>query len=80
MPAIDGDFRKAVLSLTKDGQDGWSALLRETASQLIAKKKRPAVLALAWQCWQIDDQPCYDHAIPPRPGRLAEPRGLPENP
>ena len=36
---------------------------RRTAAQLIAQKHRPAVLALAWQCWQLDDQPLANHLL-----------------
>jgi hypothetical protein len=62
LPAIDGDFRLALLG---DGKlnDTWGELLRKTAEDFIAKKRRPAVLALAWQCRQIDDGPAADQLI-----------------
>jgi tetratricopeptide (TPR) repeat protein len=62
LPAIDADFRSALLG---DGTDAnqWSALVRKTAGQMIAKKRRPAVLALAWQCWQLEDRPLADHLL-----------------
>jgi tetratricopeptide (TPR) repeat protein len=55
LPPLDSDFRAVLL----DGKaaSGWSQLLQSTAKKLIADKKRPAVLALAWQCWQLDDTP-----------------------
>src|SRR5262249_2553005 len=56
LPAIDADLRQALLGKNKE-TDLWSEQSRKTAKDLIAKKKRPAVLALAWQCWQLDDQP-----------------------
>jgi hypothetical protein len=54
LPPIDTDFREA---LAGSGQepDLWSPLLRQTAEQQIAQKRRPAVLALAWLCWQLND-------------------------
>ncbi|MBI3407439.1 MAG: FecR domain-containing protein [Planctomycetes bacterium] len=56
LPAIDADFRLALLG--RDGEkDAWSELMRETADKLIKDKKRPAVLALASQCWQLGDEP-----------------------
>jgi Tfp pilus assembly protein PilF len=59
MPAIDSDFRTALLS----GQDEWDGLLRQTAARLIEKKERGTVLALALQCWQLDDQPLADRLL-----------------
>src|SRR5262249_27172013 len=37
-------------------EEGWIDLLRKTAAELIKKKQRGAVLALARQCWELDDQ------------------------
>jgi tetratricopeptide (TPR) repeat protein len=31
--------------------------MQGTAQKLISDKRRPVVLALAWQCWQLDDTP-----------------------
>jgi tetratricopeptide (TPR) repeat protein len=62
LPAIDADFRLALLGDGKD-KDEWSPLLRQTAAQLIEQKRRPGVLALAWQCWQLDDQPLAGHLL-----------------
>src|SRR5262249_39177999 len=56
LPAIDADFRQTLLGRKKEA-DLWSDLTRKTAKDLIGQKKRPAVLALAWQCWQLDDEP-----------------------
>jgi hypothetical protein len=50
---LDSDFRDALLSAKKDG---WTGLLRQTADDLLKKKERAAVLVLARQCWQLDDQ------------------------
>jgi ferric-dicitrate binding protein FerR (iron transport regulator) len=56
LPAIDADFRAALLGDGKE-PDIWSDLIRKTAARLIEKKERPAVLTLAWQCQQLEDEP-----------------------
>jgi ferric-dicitrate binding protein FerR (iron transport regulator) len=56
LPAIDGDFRLALLGRAPEA-DRWNALLRSTAARLVESKRRPVVLALAWQCWQLGDRP-----------------------
>ncbi len=56
LPAIDADFRMALLGRTA-AEEQWSGLLRDTARRLIADKHRLAVLLLARQCWQLDDAP-----------------------
>jgi tetratricopeptide (TPR) repeat protein len=65
LPPIDQDFRRA---LQADGtpasagsgrdssQDSWGDLMRHTIDSFVAKKQRVAIVALAWQCWQIGDQ------------------------
>src|SRR5262249_55169158 len=62
LPAIDADFRQA-LAGDGTGDDGWSALVRKAATRLIKDKHRRAVLALARQCWQLDDQPLADELL-----------------
>ena len=52
LPAVDADLRNALLA-----DDGWGTLMRQTARQLVEQKRRVAVLALARQCWDLDDQP-----------------------
>jgi tetratricopeptide (TPR) repeat protein len=59
LPRIDPDFRQALLS----DADVWDGLVRRTAQRLIADKHRPAVLALAWQCWQLDDRPLANELL-----------------
>jgi tetratricopeptide (TPR) repeat protein len=56
LPPIDVNFRSVLESNGKDA-DEWSKLMRETAGQLLADKHRSAAVYLAWQCWQLDDQP-----------------------
>jgi hypothetical protein len=54
LPRIDGEFRAALLGVAPEA-DLWGDLMRKTAASLIEGKKRPAVLALASQCRQLDD-------------------------
>jgi predicted Zn-dependent protease len=58
--AIDPDFRAALLG---GKADGWSALLRGTASELVKRKDRFAVLGLAQVCWQLGDAPLSRHLL-----------------
>jgi Tfp pilus assembly protein PilF len=62
LPPIDPDFRQALLGDGK-GDDPWSELIGRTASRLVKQKQRFAVLALAWQCWQLDDLPLANHLL-----------------
>jgi Tfp pilus assembly protein PilF len=62
LPPLDGTFRWALQSDGKDS-DEWTALLRETASRFVAEKHRPAAVALAWQCWQLGDQPLAQNLL-----------------
>lgn len=56
LPPLDNHFRTALQS---DGKDAelWDGLMRQTAAELIEKKQRPAAVTLAWQCYQLGDQP-----------------------
>jgi ferric-dicitrate binding protein FerR (iron transport regulator)/tetratricopeptide (TPR) repeat protein len=56
LPPIDGDLRLALLG-DKGDDDAWDELMHQTAAQLTANKRRTAVVRLAWQCWQVGDQP-----------------------
>jgi tetratricopeptide (TPR) repeat protein len=38
-------------------------LLRRAATSLVEEKRRPAVVALAWQCRQLGDAPLADHLL-----------------
>lgn len=59
---IDANFRNALQS---DGTDAdlWSELMQKTATDLIAKKLLPAAVSIAWQCWQLGDQPLADRLL-----------------
>jgi hypothetical protein len=54
LPPIDGGFRLALLG-GSGAADEWTQLLGKTAARLAKQKRRPAVLALARQGWQLDD-------------------------
>jgi tetratricopeptide (TPR) repeat protein len=62
LPAIDYSFRQALLGGGEDA-DRWNELVRKTAARLIEDKKRPALFALAWQCWQLNDAPLANHLV-----------------
>ncbi len=61
LPPLDGEFRSELLE--GKGKESWTKLMQSTAEKLIADKKRPAVLALAWQCWQLSDEPQANELI-----------------
>jgi len=61
LPPLDGTFRTA---LQADQQtDRWTALMRQTADKLKADKLRTALIALAWQCYQLGDMPLADNLV-----------------
>ena len=51
LPDIDGDFRSAL-----EPAGLWTKAIARTADRLLAVKRRDAVLALAWQVWQLEDR------------------------
>jgi tetratricopeptide (TPR) repeat protein len=55
LPRIDASFREA---LREEGQGSsrWAAWVRQTAALLTANRRRPEVVALAWQCWELGNQ------------------------
>jgi tetratricopeptide (TPR) repeat protein len=71
LPAIDGDFRQALLGEGGEA-DLWSSLVRQTAARLVERKQRPAVLMLAWQCWQIGDGPLANTLLETALDRVAD--------
>ena len=56
LPAVDADFRTALQGEARDA-DLWTDMMRQTAAAFCREHRRPAVVALAWQCWQVGDQP-----------------------
>ncbi|MBV9124538.1 MAG: hypothetical protein JO112_14365 [Planctomycetes bacterium] len=63
LPPIDGDFRTALQASGQDNPEEWDPLLRRTAAVLVKDGQRPAVIDLAWQAWQLGDQPLADHLL-----------------
>ncbi len=62
LPALDTSFREALRGDGKDA-DRWNELMRQTASDFVSHKRRPAVVALAWQCWQLGDAPLASNLL-----------------
>jgi hypothetical protein len=58
LPPFDGSLREALL-----GGDRWGLLLRETAQGFVRAKRRPAAVALAWQCLRAGDPPLADNLL-----------------
>lgn len=57
LPPLDSSFR-SVLESGKENE--WAKLMRETAAQCAEKKKRPVIVTLAWQCYQLGDTAMAD--------------------
>jgi hypothetical protein len=62
LPLIDMGFREALAGADKE-TDQWNELFHKAARRLIDRKHRPAVLALAWQCWQLEDRPLANYLL-----------------
>jgi tetratricopeptide (TPR) repeat protein len=52
LPPLDSSFRSV---LEGGKQDIWAKLMRETAATCAENKKRPVIVTLAWQCYQLGD-------------------------
>ncbi|HEY8504159.1 MAG TPA: tetratricopeptide repeat protein [Gemmataceae bacterium] len=77
LPPISDHFQ-AALRAGGSETDGWRDFMLKTAHDFIAKKRRPAVVLLAWQCHKVGDRPLADlllglavKEVPDRPERLA---------
>jgi len=62
LPAVDATFREALQGETRDA-DLWTDMMRQTAATFCQGHRRPAVVALAWQCWQVGDQPLASNLL-----------------
>jgi ferric-dicitrate binding protein FerR (iron transport regulator) len=62
LPPLDYRFRDALRGGER-GKDPWETLMLQTASDLVARKNRPAVVALALQCWQLGERPLSDNLL-----------------
>ena len=57
LPPIDRRFQQGLQNLgEKPIHDQWNPLMHETARQFIDKKRYTAAVALAEQCWQLDER------------------------
>jgi tetratricopeptide (TPR) repeat protein len=54
LPPLDSDFRRVLLGDAKE-DNAWSSLLNDVTRYLMEKKRRPALLLLARQCWELGD-------------------------
>jgi ferric-dicitrate binding protein FerR (iron transport regulator) len=67
LPPLDGHCREALLGPGRGssagprgpdyGSDPWDRLLNNSVARLVADGHRVAAVVLAWQCWQLGDQP-----------------------
>jgi ferric-dicitrate binding protein FerR (iron transport regulator) len=62
LPPIDGTFRQALLHEGK-GADEWTPLMQATAAALLKDKLKLAVIVLAWQCWELGDEPLAENLL-----------------
>jgi tetratricopeptide (TPR) repeat protein len=63
LPAVDSAFREALQGDAKEA-DLWTDEMRQTAADFCNKgHRRPAAVSLAWQCWQLGDQPLASNLL-----------------
>jgi hypothetical protein len=62
LPPIGHNFRDAIRGNVRN-RDLFEALMLKTAAEFVAKKNRPAVVALALQCWQLSERPLSDNLL-----------------
>src|SRR5262249_47942773 len=68
LPPIDLAFRQA---LEVEGHEAWAQLIRQTADEALTHHRYLAVIALAGQCAEVDDQPLADDLLATVLGRIA---------
>jgi tetratricopeptide (TPR) repeat protein len=62
LPAVDASFREALQGEPKEA-DLWTDMMRQTAATFCKDHRRPAAVALAWECWQLGDQPLASNLL-----------------
>jgi tetratricopeptide (TPR) repeat protein len=62
LPAVDATFREALQGEQKEA-DLWTDEMRQTAAAFCKDHRRPGAVALAWQCWQLGDQPLASNLL-----------------
>jgi tetratricopeptide (TPR) repeat protein len=60
LPPLDSSFRSV---LEGGKEDIWAKLMRETAAECAQKKRRPVIVTLAWQCYQLGDTAMADSLL-----------------
>lgn len=63
LPALDHDFVTALSRSEKEETDLWSDLIGQTSHQLTGRGRWTACVWLAWQCWQLGDQPLANQVL-----------------
>jgi ferric-dicitrate binding protein FerR (iron transport regulator) len=72
LPPLDRGFRQAMQVSGKE-PDLFADLLRETADQWVKKDRREAVVALAWQAWELESPAQADDLLSRALGGTADP-------
>src|SRR5262249_5081404 len=54
LPPLDAAFLHAFQAPNND--PAWAEFKQQTTATLLTRKQQPALLALAWQCWQLGQQ------------------------
>ncbi|MBL8796427.1 MAG: FecR domain-containing protein, partial [Planctomycetia bacterium] len=62
LPPIDHDYRRALLGNDK-GADEWTPLMQRTSQALVQDGQRSGLVTLAWQCWQLGDEPLSENLL-----------------
>ena len=62
LPAVDNSFREALQGEPKEA-DLWTDMMRQTAANFCKDHRRPAAVTLAWECWQLGDQPLASNLL-----------------
>jgi Tfp pilus assembly protein PilF len=62
LPPINKDLKQALLQDEKDTWK-WTGLMHQAAARLIAQKHHASIIALAWQCRQLEDPSLADDLV-----------------
>jgi len=62
LPPIDHDFRRALLGNEK-GTDEWTPLMQRASKSLLQDGQRAGLVTVAWQCWQLGDEPLAENLL-----------------
>jgi ferric-dicitrate binding protein FerR (iron transport regulator)/tetratricopeptide (TPR) repeat protein len=62
LPTVDATFREALQGEEKEA-DLWTEMMRQTVAEFCKDHRRSAAVVLAWQCWQLGDQPLASNLL-----------------